>query len=670
MSLLAPLFLAGVLAIGLPLWLHLLQRENPIRLPFASTRLFEKRKDSTLLNRRFRYLLLLGLRIALLALIALAFAKPIWERAATTAVDDIPALHLVVLDTSLSMIHGGRWDRAVAAANEVIDEMAPADQAQILATGPSVSVITEKSADSVELKQAIAALAPGAGRNSYGDVVEAVRSLAPDADVPVELHVITDAQNSAMPGRFSDLVLPTMATLDIRNVGDANDENWAIESVRGTLRLAGAEAPRLEVTVAGYAPEATRKTVTLRINGADVASESSEVPAMGRQSFTFEGFEVPDDFSRAEVVLTPNDDLPADDRRWVALDNSPPAPILFVTSDRRQRDALYYRSALAASSAAVFEVRVSSPGEASRLDPSEFTLVILSDTAEVGTQFTTKLEEYIDRGGAVLVTVGPQISARGRTPITNHRAAPSPLGRGGEFSVAGRVDATHPALGRVERFRGVKFFRHARIALEEGDEAPLTLADGSPLLVERRIGPGRVLLLASTIDNVWNDLPVQPIFVPFCAETARYLSGAAEQDRQLVVDDTYELRNRRDAGATIQVFDPNGDRALSLSESVSRSDLPLDQVGFYELRSPNGVELLAVNPDPRESNLRPIDADTLDLWRNTGRGGESTAVAGGTETSIKPPPIRLWKLLLFLLAAIVLVESIVGNRHLVVRREV
>lgn len=671
MSLLAPLFLAGVLAVGLPLWLHLLQRENPIRLPFASTKFFEARKQSTLLHRRFRYLLLMGLRIALFALVAFAFAKPVWERAATTAVDDIPALHLIVLDTSLSMSHGGRWERAVAEAEAVVDSMAPADQAQILTTGPAVGVVTEKIADPVELKEAIRSIQPGPGRNSYGDVVEASRSLAPDADIPVELHLITDAQNSAMPGRFSDLVLPTTTALDVRNVGGGDDENWAIESVRGSLRLAGAEKPRLEVSVAGYSPNAARRTVTLKVNGSDVASKSAEVPAMGRQSFLFEDFEVPDGFARAEVVLTPGDELEADDRRWAALDNSPPAPILFVTADRRQRDALYYRSALGASSAAVFEVRATSPGEAARLEPSEFAMVILSDTAELGTQFATKLQEYVERGGAVLIAVGQQIAGRGRVPITNHRAAPSPMGRGGEFTVVGRVDAGHPALGRVERFRGVKFFRHARIALEEGDDAPLTLADGSPLLIERAVGQGRVLVLASTFDNVWNDLPVQPLFVPFCAETARYLSGAADQSRQAVVDDSYELRKRRDAGATIQVFDPNGDRALSLSESVSRSDLPLTETGFYELRSPNGVELIAVNPDPRESNLRSIDADTLELWRNTGRGGEAVeAAAGGTETSIKPPPIRLWKFLLLLLAAIVLIESIVGNRHLMIRREV
>jgi hypothetical protein len=290
---LAPLFLLGALAVGLPLWLHLLQRENPIRLPFSSLMFFEKRKTSTLMERRWRYLLLMALRLALILLAALAFAKPVWERPPTTILSNIPSLQLITLDTSLSMTHGGRWDRAVAAANEAINGLGEADRAQILATGPSVRVITEPTRDKAELRAAVASLQPGDSRNSFGDVIEAARSLAPDGDTPVEVHLISDFQASAMPGRFTDLVLPTVARLHPHNVAESDDQNWAIESLKGTLRLYGAEKVRLEATVASYAAEPARKTVTLEINGQTVGSHSQEVAPMGRTSFVFEDFEAP-----------------------------------------------------------------------------------------------------------------------------------------------------------------------------------------------------------------------------------------------------------------------------------------------------------------------------------------------------------------------------------------
>ena len=97
MDLLSPWFLAGGLAVGLPLWLHLMRRTNPVRLPFSSLMFFRKRTETTVRERRLRYLLLLALRLALLLLLALAFAKPIWERPPAVLAERLPRLHIIAL---------------------------------------------------------------------------------------------------------------------------------------------------------------------------------------------------------------------------------------------------------------------------------------------------------------------------------------------------------------------------------------------------------------------------------------------------------------------------------------------------------------------------------------------------------------------------------------------
>jgi len=83
MGFLAPLFLLGVLAVALPIWLHRLQTQSSVRQPFSSAMLLETTNERVHLQRKLKYLLLLGLRIALLLLIALAFAKPYLARAPT-----------------------------------------------------------------------------------------------------------------------------------------------------------------------------------------------------------------------------------------------------------------------------------------------------------------------------------------------------------------------------------------------------------------------------------------------------------------------------------------------------------------------------------------------------------------------------------------------------------
>src|SRR6266849_1662054 len=82
MGLFAPWFLAGVAAAGLPIYLHLLRRHRTTPRPFSSLMFFEPRTQSSIKHRRLRYLLLLSLRMALLVLLALAFANPFIMRPA------------------------------------------------------------------------------------------------------------------------------------------------------------------------------------------------------------------------------------------------------------------------------------------------------------------------------------------------------------------------------------------------------------------------------------------------------------------------------------------------------------------------------------------------------------------------------------------------------------
>ena len=665
MDLLSPWFLAGGLAVGLPLWLHLMRRTNPVRLPFSSLMFFRKRTETTVRERRLRYLLLLALRLALLLLLALAFAKPIWERPPAALAASLPRLHIIALDTSLSMRYGDRWSRALEEARGIVDSLRDVDRAQVLANGPSVRVLTDATRDGAALRRALAGLEPTDARNNYGDAIEAVRNLVANESSPVEVHLISDFQNSSMPVRFQDLVLPESAELSVHDVATATFSNWAIESVRGSTRIYAEERPRIEVSVASFAPEPATKTVSLEIDGRVVGSLRQEVPAGGRTTFAFEIPDPPRGFSRAEFRLEPPDALPADDARRAALDNTEPEPVLFVSADSRQRDLLYFQTALGASAAAHFRIESASLDAAARLDPAGYSLVVLSDVPELPSGFESRLATWVEAGGAVFAALGPNTALAGRVPLTGHEVEqPLSAERGNApFQGAGESDSSHPVASAAEGLRAVKFFLYALVQPRESDAVPLRLGNGAPLLVEHEMGGGRALLFASSLDNVWNDLPLKPVFVPFVAEAARYLSGAEASTGEALLGDTLELGRRRSSDSTVQVADPAGRPVLTLSDSVNREMLPLDSVGFYEIRGGRRAEVVAVNTDPRESNLRPVERDVLELWQSTGQASDTQmAVAGVPPPEV--PPWRLWRLALVLLLLAVLVESFVGNRHL------
>ena len=65
MGFLAPWFLGGLAALGLPVYIHLLRQHTAARrMPFSSLMFFERRTQSSIKHRRLQYLLLFALRCA------------------------------------------------------------------------------------------------------------------------------------------------------------------------------------------------------------------------------------------------------------------------------------------------------------------------------------------------------------------------------------------------------------------------------------------------------------------------------------------------------------------------------------------------------------------------------------------------------------------------------
>src|SRR5215469_15414942 len=118
MGLFAPWFLAGLVGLGFPLYLHLLKRQKNPPKPVPSLMLYESRTQSSTRHKRLHYLLLLSLRLAVLALMILAFANPFVNRSAAALASN--RLILLVVDNSFSMRAGTRLADAKAAAVDVL----------------------------------------------------------------------------------------------------------------------------------------------------------------------------------------------------------------------------------------------------------------------------------------------------------------------------------------------------------------------------------------------------------------------------------------------------------------------------------------------------------------------------------------------------------------------
>jgi hypothetical protein len=649
--------LLGAAAVGLPVWLHLLRKHKTTPVPFSSLMFFERRTQSSIKHRRLQYLLLLALRAAVVLLLALAFARPYLE-SHFGGLTGGPKLTVLAIDNSFSMRQGDRLARAKQEAARVAGALRAEDKLQVLAFGSQVQVMGDSAA-------AIQTIQPGDTRSSYAELSRALRSIAQSARVPVEAHLFSDMQKSSLPANFADLRLGDGERLVPHPVADRRDANFAVESVNAPRRVYGAGKARVQATIAGYGTEEALRRVSLVLNGREIESKSVSVPAGGRASVEFLSVELPYGLNRGEVRMAPADSLPDDDHFYFSTERAEARRVLFVHEARNARDALYFHTALDAAAESAYALDVAPVEQSANLAPQKYAFVVVSDVQSLPESFETALRSYVRTGGSVLIALGRESALRGRVPVFDESVIEARYFTrdGDRFQSAAWLDEGHPSIQGAQHWDDVKFYQAVRI--KPGSARVVAkLGDETPLLLEKQIGEGRVLVFTSTFDNISNDFPLHASFVPFVEHTANYLARQEEGPANYLVGSYFELRQAKEQGAAVEVLDPKGERALTLEEATHAQNMPLTRIGFYDVKRPNGRhELVAVNADRRESDLDVIAPDTLALWQNTSQGQRN---AGSLGEADRPKPVEFWWYVLMAVLALAVAESLLGNRHLTV----
>ena len=688
MGFLAPWFLAGLLAVGLPVYVHLLRKQTTVPRPVSSLMFFEQGTQSSVRHRRLRYLLLFALRTLLVLLLALAFARPFFRHKSVQASDK---LLLVAVDDSFSMNAAAgsgitRLDEAKRGALEVLSHKAGGQKAQVIALGGQMRLLTQPTEDAGELRAAVEGIEPGDAHGTFGELGRGMRAMAETVHTPMELDLFSDMQQSNMPGNFADMVMPGNVALVLHRVGAAAAvPNWTVESVQAPGQLVDTKKARVLAVIAGDATPAATRTVSLVVNGSVVATKKVDVPANGRATVAFEGLDVPYGESRCAVRIDAADGFPNDDASGFAVKRADPERVLFVHQGSDARSPLYFGAALAAAAQASFVLQPITPEQTSDIDPTKYAFVVLADVTLVPSILENSLLRNVEDGGSVLVATGMADSHREHIPVYGGNVADGHFyargsSGGGEFSTVGQADASHPSMKDADGWTGTKFFYAAAVDPEKA-RVVARLADGTPLLIDKQVGEGHVLLFASGFDNLTNDLPLSPGFVAFVDETARYLSGEERVSGARVVDSFVQLRNPVNQasgnaaakGATVDIIGPDGKRPLSLKEAAAAESFQLARAGFYQIRFANGRDaLIAVNPDRRESDLETIPDDVLKLWSGSAgtSGAEATGTAG-TELAAQAPNSvsSLWWWIMLLLLVDALAESGLASRYLGTQRE-
>ena len=204
----------------------------------------------------------------------------------------------------------------------------------------------------------------------------------------------------------------------------------------------------------------------------------------------------------------------------------------------------------------------------------------------------------------------------------------------------------------------------------DGIASVVRFTDGTPAIVERTVGQGRVVLFASSANTTWNDLPVRPAFVPLLARSLGALLEQRNKASNIAVGDRFVYRATEEAlGKDAIITHGEKFRQFRRVELVENqpvlSSEAIDRAGAYDVTVQTDPPLklkFAVQADPRESRLDPLSdgqlaqlstVATIVHWQpDTPWLQSQPSGTGGWE---------IWRILAYAALAVAVVETVLGQ---------
>lgn len=684
MAFLTPLFLVGLAGLAVPVIVHLIQRERKNVVAFPSLMFLRRIPYESVRRRSIRHWPLLLLRLAALALIVAAFGRPFLRRPLPGAAAAGGAREVILLvDRSYSMAYGDRWARALAAGRRVLDGLGPADRGSIVFFATGAEVALRSAPDRGRLDAALVTERPGAGATRYGPALKLAGSIASESPLPRrEIVLISDFQRGGWTGA-DGVRLPDGVVLVPQPVGDRETANVSVTPV-SIERSTFSDQERVTIVAGAVnhgAKGIPRLELVLELEGRQVQAEAVSLEPNGSASVRFAAFSPPPQGTRGTVRLAP-DALAADNAFHFVVAPRRPLRVLIAGRPGSARDgSLYLSRALAVGENPSFDAASKSIDAMTTEDLQRAAVVILNDAPVTGAA-AERLGGFVARGGGLLIAAAEAASwpAPGRSagaadilpgiPGPPVDRSTGPAGRLGMLEYGHAIFEPFRAA-RTGDFSSARVYRYRSVVPVKDAQIIARFDDGAPALIERRVGSGRVLLWASSLDLQWNELPLKSVFLPFvhrmAATLGAYRDTPAWQTVGAVLDPprAAAVPGRRVEPGGRVVLTPAGRRVPLDGEGPGVVEL--QEPGFYEVRAQGRDAAppvaVASNVDLSESDLSQMDPQEV-VAAATGRAGGAAAAGTNVVTSDaeRERSQRGWWYLLFAGIVLLAVETVVGNR--------
>ncbi|HND51767.1 MAG TPA: BatA domain-containing protein, partial [Pirellulaceae bacterium] len=516
MSFAVPLFLLAALAGAIPILLHMINRQQAPIVPFATLRFLRLAVERTRKRKYLHDVLLLTLRVLALVVIAIALARPMLAQlrhlfgASTASV-------VLIVDNSASLATkdqaGRRWDAAVHAAEQALDQLRDGDTAALILTCGPRRPETERLLSNHEvLRQALAAAHPSLQRADLTARLHEARELLAKSPSPnKEIYIVTDMQAASWEGLTADADQATRSQPPVVVI-DVHGASLPNVGLRGAAVQAAAPVVgvpmQAKVTVVGDPLVRQQTHVELLLDGRSrQISPTLTLEPGAAVDYVFPLTIDQPGVHRGEMRIVGEDACPADDRAYFAVTVDPNIPVAIVKGRQHEvsylDDSFYLERALSPIAGGEWAIKAT-PLTASALaaEPlSTYAVIFCVNVPPLEAPSAQRLAQYVQAGGRVVWIGGENCDMagyNGMNELTGSKLLPAPLAGVRERSPErpdgwriGSLDDRHPALdvfaSPPSLIQSVLVTKHVRLKTSGVTDLRVLarLDDGEPLMVQR-----------------------------------------------------------------------------------------------------------------------------------------------------------------------------------------
>ena len=674
MSVLAPIYFLGGLAIGLPILFHLIRRQPKGEIEFGSLMFLRPTPPRLTRRSRLDQWPLLLIRGLVLLLLATAFTRPFW-RSESMAPDAIAGNTVVLaIDTSASMRREGLWPQVVREANAAIDALDESDSLAIMTFDQTANVVWDfdggldlmrsnvYSQTRDLAKKQINDLEPSYLNSNLSKAIDYARSLITSRDRGIlnsdsqgMIILISDLADDGSIGSQPIDAWPKNVLLDIRPVRSSVVGNAWVTIPIGDVNLDKLNEnereaqTRIRIHNTSDSKNNLFKLFWRTREGGHSSAMPFQVPA--GQSRLVQMTSPP---KSVEALVLSGDDCDFDNIRYWAKQATKSYRVLFVgdeSENRDPRDSLFYYLDRVPMDDTHRSVQLESVNQA-RLGSFDFSTVdargtpLVVVTCPLDADQARGVQSLATKGTCVLLVLRDQAdhtsmneTARLLLDEANLATEESPLADD-DYVMLSSIDFAHPLFAALDDpkfndFTKVRFWSH-RILSGFADETKVIASfdNDAPAVMQRSFGEGNVFVMTSGWQPNESQLALSTKFIPLIL--AWFDLGTP----------SLGIPSRFYIGA----------------KEASAYTSP----GIYFREGQTNAGPIAVNIDPSESRVEPIELDTferLGIQMGKAEGSEATVLQQRQKADIELESSQsIWKWLLICVLGLIGLETWLGGR--------